>query len=95
MSVTTAVAAKPAQAPSQMPWMTSAFCDDSIGGDVGPSGSVLHFSPDRAIYEEGDPARSFNKVVSGVVRTCRFLSDGRRQIDAFYVEGDVFGFEIG
>ena len=59
MSVSTAVAAKPAQAPSQMPWMTSAFCDESIGGDVGPTGSVLHFSPDRAIYEEGDaPGRS-------------------------------------
>jgi CRP/FNR family nitrogen fixation transcriptional regulator len=95
MSVSTSVAAKPAQVPSQMPWMTSALCDENIGGDIGPTGSVLHFSPDRAIYEEGDAARSFYKVVSGVVRTCRFLSDGRRQIDAFYVEGDVFGFEIG
>jgi CRP/FNR family nitrogen fixation transcriptional regulator len=30
-----------------------------------------------------------------MVRTCRFLSDGRRQIDAFHSEGDVFGFEAG
>jgi CRP/FNR family nitrogen fixation transcriptional regulator len=28
------------------------------------------------------------------VRICRFLSDGRRQIDAFYGEGDVFGFDL-
>lgn len=95
MSVSTAVAAKPSQTTSQMPWMTSAFCDDSLSGDLGPTGSVLHFPPDRAIYQEGDPARSFYKVVSGVVRTCRFLSDGRRQIDSFHVEGDVFGFEVG
>ena len=56
---------------------------------------MVHFAPDRQIYAEGDDARSFYKVVSGVVRTCRFLSDGRRQIDAFHMEGDVFGFEAG
>ena len=28
-----------------------------------------------------------------MVRTCKFLADGRRQIDAFYVAGDIFGFE--
>lgn len=58
-------------------------------------GSVLRFAADRRIYEEGDAARSFYKVVSGVVRTCQFLSDGRRQIDAFHLPGDVFGFESG
>lgn len=59
------------------------------------SGAVMHFAPDRQIYAEGDEARSFYKVVSGVVRTCRFLNDGRRQIDAFHGAGDVFGFEAG
>jgi CRP/FNR family nitrogen fixation transcriptional regulator len=59
------------------------------------SGSVLHFVQDREIYGEGDEAGTFFKVVSGVVRTCRFLSDGRRQIDAFHVEGDIFGLEPG
>ena len=44
----------------------------------------MHFAADRQIYAEGDEARCFYKVVSGVVRTCRFLSDGRRQIDAFH-----------
>jgi CRP/FNR family transcriptional regulator, nitrogen fixation regulation protein len=56
---------------------------------------VLHFRAESEIYAEGDFARSFYKVMRGVVRTCKFLSDGRRQIDAFYVAGDVFGFEIG
>jgi len=37
----------------------------------------------------------FFKVVSGIVRTCKFLADGRRQIDAFFVAGDVFGLEAG
>jgi CRP/FNR family transcriptional regulator, nitrogen fixation regulation protein len=59
------------------------------------SGSVQHFTQDREIYGEGDNAGFFFKVVSGVVRTCKFLSDGRRQIDAFHVAGDIFGFEMG
>jgi CRP/FNR family nitrogen fixation transcriptional regulator len=33
-------------------------------------------------------------VVSGVVRVCKFLNDGRRQIEAFHVAGDVFGLEL-
>jgi CRP/FNR family nitrogen fixation transcriptional regulator len=53
------------------------------------------FGADGEIYAEGDEAVSFFKVVSGVVRTCKFLSDGRRQIDAFYVESEIFGFEAG
>jgi CRP/FNR family transcriptional regulator, nitrogen fixation regulation protein len=70
------------------------FLSDERGGNgVVQSGPVLHFASDRDIYAEGDEARSFYKVVSGAVRTCKLLSDGRRQIDAFHVTGYVFGFE--
>ena len=58
-------------------------------------GPVLHFTQDREIYGEGDQADAVFKVVSGVVRTCKFLSDGRRLIDAFHVAGDIFGVEAG
>ncbi len=58
-------------------------------------GPVQHFTQDQEIYGEGDDAPIFFKVISGVVRTCKFLGNGRRQIDAFYVPGDVFGFEPG
>jgi CRP/FNR family nitrogen fixation transcriptional regulator len=33
--------------------------------------------------------------VSGAVRTSKLLSDGRRQIDAFHLPGDIFGLEAG
>jgi len=59
----------------------------------GPTGTTLHFAQDQEIYCESDEANLFFKVVSGVVRTCKFLYDGRRQIDAFHSEGDVFGVE--
>ena len=60
---------------------------------LGAAGSVLHVAQDREIYAEGAAASAFYKVVAGVVRTCKFLSDGRRQIDAFYRAGDLFGIE--
>ena len=45
------------------------------------------------LFAEGEPADYFYKVVCGTVRTSKLLSDARRQIDAFYFEGDIFGFE--
>ncbi|MEE7491571.1 helix-turn-helix domain-containing protein [Methylobacterium oryzae] len=47
------------------------------------------------IYAEGDRAMSFYKIAAGVVRTYKLLSDGRRQIGAFYLPGDIFGLESG
>ncbi len=58
-----------------------------------PLGAVQHFAQDREIFSEGTDAEYYYKIVSGVVRTCKFLVDGRRQIDAFYTAGDIFGFE--
>jgi CRP/FNR family nitrogen fixation transcriptional regulator len=59
------------------------------------AGGVLQVAHDAEIYGEGADAVAFYKVVHGVVRTCKFLSDGRRQIEAFHRDGDVFGFEAG
>jgi len=58
-------------------------------------GSTLNFAENQEIYGEGDDAVLFFKVALGVVRTCTFLSDGRRQVDAFYLPGTVFGLEVG
>jgi CRP/FNR family transcriptional regulator, nitrogen fixation regulation protein len=55
---------------------------------------VMSFAEGSGLYEEGDDATCFYRLVSGVVRTCRFSQDGRRHIDAFYMPGDVFGFEL-
>lgn len=56
-------------------------------------GAVQTIGQDQEIFCEGGSGDYFFKLVSGVVRTCKFLADGRRQIDAFYVAGDIFGFE--
>lgn len=58
------------------------------------SGTIVHITEGREIFAEGDDTDTFYKVVSGVVRVCKFLSDGRRQIEAFHVAGEIFGFEL-
>jgi CRP/FNR family nitrogen fixation transcriptional regulator len=59
------------------------------------TGPVVSLSRSSEIYAEGDAADILLKVLSGIVRTCTFKRDGRRQIDAFYTRDDVFGFEAG
>src|SRR5260370_12540682 len=46
-------------------------------------------------YGESEPAQYLVKGVRGTVRTYKFLVDGRRQIGAFHLAGDIFGFETG
>lgn len=59
------------------------------------AGTVVHVDEGREIFAEGEDTDCFYKVISGVVRVCKFLSDGRRQIEAFHVAGEIFGFEMG
>jgi CRP/FNR family transcriptional regulator, nitrogen fixation regulation protein len=87
-SAATAVAA-------QMPWAVPSSREDEDDNPGARNTQTLRFAADTEIYAEGDEARSYYKVTTGVVRTCRFLSDGRRQIHSFYVAGDVFGLEAG
>jgi len=59
-----------------------------------PSGPVMTFERAAEIYAEGDPSGSLYQVVTGVVRIYRLLADGRRQICAFHMPGETFGFEV-
>jgi len=56
-------------------------------------GSTLKVKRNAAVFSEGDPARCVYKVISGAIRTCRVLMDGRRQIADFYLPGDFFGLD--
>ena len=62
---------------------------------MGTVGAVVRFAEGHEIFAEGDAPEAFFKVVTGVVRVCKFLSDGRRQIEAFHVAGEIFGLELG
>jgi CRP/FNR family transcriptional regulator, nitrogen fixation regulation protein len=56
---------------------------------------ALHFEKGAVVFHQGDKADSWYEVVSGTVRTCRFLIDGHRQLTGFYFSGDVFGVDDG
>jgi CRP/FNR family nitrogen fixation transcriptional regulator len=58
-------------------------------------GAPMRFARNAEIFGEDEPAEYLYQVISGTVRTYRMLDDGRRQISAFYLPGDVFGFEAG
>jgi CRP/FNR family nitrogen fixation transcriptional regulator len=53
------------------------------------------YKKDEEIYGEDEPAEYVYQVISGAVRSYKLLSDGRRQIGAFHLPGDVFGLESG
>ena len=58
-------------------------------------GFVMSFSRNEELFGEEEPADFVYRVISGAVRTTRLLSDGRRQVAAFHLPGDVFGLELG
>jgi CRP/FNR family transcriptional regulator, nitrogen fixation regulation protein len=56
-------------------------------------GTRRSFTRDEEIYAEGDPSECWFRVVSGTVRICKLLPDGRRHIAEFCLAGDCFGMD--
>ncbi|TIS55523.1 MAG: cyclic nucleotide-binding domain-containing protein [Mesorhizobium sp.] len=77
-------------APSQsaQPSLPAAF-------DAAPLQPVSFFPAGAEIYAQGEKAGTFYQVEFGAVRIYRLLADGRRQISAFHLAGETFGFEAG
>ena len=84
---------------------TNAISDefpDIFGEPVAPDGHPIRINLNEFSYKKGteifgekEPADYVYQVVSGAVRSYKLLSDGRRQIGAFHLLGDIFGLEIG
>ncbi len=62
-----------------------------------PLVSLIEFTYKKGaeIYGEKEPADYVYQVRMGAVRSHKLLSDGRRQIGAFHLAGDIFGLENG
>ncbi len=56
-------------------------------------GGRRSFTRDQEIYAEGNPSDCWYQVVSGTVRICKLLADGRRHIAEFCFGGDCFGLD--
>ncbi|MBZ9846862.1 helix-turn-helix domain-containing protein [Mesorhizobium sp. CA14] len=54
---------------------------------------VSFFPAGAEIYAQGEKAGALYQVEFGAIRIYRLLADGRRQISAFHLAGETFGFE--
>jgi CRP/FNR family nitrogen fixation transcriptional regulator len=66
-----------------------------LTGHAGLIATEFTYRKDEEIYGEDESAEYVYQVIRGAVRTYKLLSDGRRQIGAFHLPGDVFGLESG
>ena len=55
--------------------------------------SDFSYEKDEQIFGENEPADYVYQVTLGAVRSYKLLLDGRRQIGAFHLVGDIFGLE--
>jgi CRP/FNR family transcriptional regulator, nitrogen fixation regulation protein len=74
---------------------TSAGVPHMLFGSPELAGIPIAYDRNAEIYGEGEAADYVYRVIGGAVRTYKVLSDGRRQINAFYLPGDFFGLELG
>jgi CRP/FNR family nitrogen fixation transcriptional regulator len=52
----------------------------------------VRYTRNETIFNDGDEATNCYKVISGAVRLCKHMADGRRQIADFLLAADFFGF---
>lgn len=69
--------------------------DLAVGRLAPTDGAVSSYAPGEEVVGEGDPADSYFLVVKGMFRSVKVTRDGRRQIFAFYLPGDMCGLEPG
>ena len=66
-----------------------------LARQAGLVATEFFYIKDEEIYGEDEPGDYVYQVIRGAVRAYKLLSDGRRQIGAFYLPGDIFGLESG
>ena len=81
---------------TQSPRFSAPPADEhTLAGMFEMQGALIKVERNVEIYGEEEPAEYLYQVVKGAVRTYKVLQDGRRQIGAFHLVGDVFGLEAG
>ena len=75
----------------------SVLCEFGMASVPNPQVTLNEYTYKKGseIYGEKEPADYVYQVKSGAVRSYKLLSDGRRQIGAFHLVGDIFGLENG
>ncbi|WP_176559954.1 helix-turn-helix domain-containing protein [Teichococcus rhizosphaerae] len=90
-NVTRATKPAPGLPPCLPPFLP--FTDRPERGGAAIPGRPSRHLRGSEIYAEGSAIRQLYRVVSGAVRVCRMLPDGRRFIAQFALPGEVFGLD--
>ena len=56
-------------------------------------GTIVSYAPGQEVVGEGDPTDNFFLVMDGLFRAEKLTADGRRQVFAFHMVGDLCGLE--
>lgn len=80
--------------PADFPDIFAETSSDS-SSPIRPNLNEFSYKKGSEIFGEKEPADYVYQVMAGAVRSYKLLSDGRRQIGAFHLAGDIFGLEIG
>ena len=59
-----------------------------------PQAINMRLDRDAVLFWEGDKAAFTYKVVSGAIRVCKLMADGRRQVSDFFLPGDLISFDL-
>jgi len=78
-------------APAVVAGALSAAAADAAAFDC--IGTVVSLRRDQMLFFEGDPAQYCFKVLSGALRSCRLLPDGRRHVNQFARPGDFVALD--
>ena len=95
MLMRTAIHSSSSRHPAALRGRNGLAAPHGSGNSLDLMGAPMPFARNVEIYGENEPAEYLYKVISGAVRTYRVLNDGRRQIGAFLLPGDMFGLEAG
>jgi CRP/FNR family transcriptional regulator, nitrogen fixation regulation protein len=79
---------------AEFPGIFSQACPED-GAPIRLNLNEFTYKKGSEIFGEKEPADYVYQVMTGAVRSYKLLSDGRRQIGAFHLVGDIFGLEIG
>ncbi len=74
-----------------LPWSVISAGSKDDTQELRQAGITLRFGRNETIFSEGDEAKYSYKVLSGVIRLCKHMADGRRQIAEFVQPGDYCG----
>jgi CRP-like cAMP-binding protein len=70
---------------------SSAIDGRGIWASFGVPGTTITLARDEPLFFEDAAADRYFEVISGAVRSCTLLSDGRRHVGDFFLPGDFLG----